>query len=127
MSEEKQVLADSQNAEAVNAVAIATEAAQKAHASQIEAALESAMTRFFSRGIDEKRFIDIGRIPFICDDIRGIRTILNDMSNDSKWMKRILNGAAGIVVIVFLPIVGWLLLQVIHNASAIAVLQHVTH
>lgn len=127
MSEEKQVLADSQNAEAVNAVAIATEAAQKAQASQIEAALESAMNRFFSRGIDEKRFIDIGRIPFICDDIRGVRTILNDMNNDSKWMKRILNGAAGVVVIIFLPIVGWLLLQVIHNASAIAVLQHATH
>lgn len=123
MTEETKVLAESQNAEAVNAAAIATEAAQKAQASQIEAALESAMTRFFSRGVQEKRFIDVGRIPFICDDLSGIHGILTGMSNDSKWVKRITAASA----IIFLPAVGWLLLQVIKNTSNISALMHATH
>jgi hypothetical protein len=120
MSDDTRILAESQNAEAVNAVAIAAEAAQKANASQIEAALENAMTRFFSRGVEEKRFVDVGRIPFICDDLRGIHEILNDMN-------LIIKISASIITLVFLPVMGWLLLQSIQSAAAIDVLQHATH
>jgi hypothetical protein len=120
MSDDTQVRAESQNAEAVNAVAVAAEASQKAQAAQIEAALESAMARFFSRGIQEKRFIDVGRIPFICDDLAGIHKILASMSNDSKWVRRITAASA----VIFLPAIGWLLLQVIKNTSNISALTH---
>jgi hypothetical protein len=120
MSEETQVLADSQNAEALNAAAVAAEAAQKAQAAQMEAALESAMTKFFARGVEEKRFVDVGRIPFICDDLRGIHGILNDIN-------LIIKLSASVLALVFLPIMGWLLLQSIHSAAAIDVLQHATH
>lgn len=95
MTEETKTLAESQGAEAINAVAIAAEAAQKANASQIEAALESAMERFFSRGVQEKRFIDVGRIPFICDDLSGIHTQIGDQGNDIRWIKWLVMGMAG--------------------------------
>lgn len=120
MAEETKVLAESQNAEAVNAAAVAAEAAQKAQAAQMEAALESAMGKFFGRGVEEKRFVDVGRIPFICDDLRGIHDILGDINLIFKI-------SAAVLGAVFLPVMGWLLLQSIHNAAAIDVLQHVTH
>lgn len=111
MSDDKQILADSQGAEAVNAVAIAAEASQKAQAAQIEAALESAMARFFSRGVQEKRFIDVGRIPFICDDLHGIHASLTEMNEklDQKYVTKeqfspvrvIVFGAALMVLVAF--------------------------
>jgi len=120
MTDETKILAESQSVEALNAAAVAEEAKQKAQAAQIEAALESAMTRFFSRGVQEKRFVDVGRIPFICDDLRGIHSTLDEIN-------LIIKISAGVLTFVFLPVLAWLLLQSIHASSAIDVLQHATH
>jgi len=117
MSDDTQTLAESQKAEAVNAAAVAAEAAQKAQSTAMEAALESAMTKFFGRGVDEKRFVDVGRIPFICDDLRGIHGGLDEINLIFKI-------SASVLALVFLPVMGWLLLQSIHTAAAIDVLQN---
>src|SRR4051794_8123017 len=115
MSDDTKVLAESQNAEAVNAAAIAAEANQKANAAQIEAALEGAMAKFFSRGVEEKRFIDVGRIPFICDDLHGIHESLKSMDAklDEKFVTKeqffpvrvIVFGAVIIILIAFFSVV----------------------
>jgi hypothetical protein len=134
MSEEKQVLADSQTAEAINAATVAAEAAQKAQAAQMEAAFESAMTRFFNRGVSDKKFIDISRVPFLCDAVKNIDKTLIDLneaqaeqSRDALWTKRIMIGVATFSGIVGLPLLSWMLISIIKSQTAIAVLQHAAH
>lgn len=73
------VLAESQQVEAVNAVAVATEASQKALAAQIAAGFEDAINNFFKRGKDEQRFLDLARVPFICKDVAGMRAALEEL------------------------------------------------
>lgn len=82
MAGEEAVLAQSQTAESSNAAAVAEEARQKALAAQIEAGTLSAIEKFFNRGVQERKFIDIGRIPFICDDIAGIHATMTKWSED---------------------------------------------
>lgn len=94
--------AEIKSAEAVDATAAAQKAVEDARAAQIEGALESAMEKFFSRGIGEKRFVDVGRIPFICDDIRGIRATIESLQSDLRWMKWLGSGfvvAAGLLAL----------------------------
>ena len=81
-------LAESHSAEAVNASAVAQEAIEKARASQFMAVLEE----FFNRGMSEKKFIDVGRIPFICDDVRGIHTSINEIMSTLWWIKYLVLG-----------------------------------
>lgn len=93
---------NTKSVEAVDAAAAAQEAVEKARAAQIENALESAMEKFFSRGLGEKRFIDVGRIPFICDDIRGIRGTIDSLKSDLWWIKYLGGGfvvAAGLLAL----------------------------
>lgn len=131
MSENPQILADSQNAEAVNAVAIAAEAAQKASASQMEAALGNTLERFFSRGVENKKYVDISRIPFLCDAVEAIdKTLVHihetqkTQANDALWTKRIMIGIATVAGIIGLPLLSWMLITIIKNQTLIAVLNH---
>lgn len=80
MPEKAQVLAESQSAEAAQAAAVSSEATQKAIAAQVEAASFAAIEKFFNRGVQEKKFIDIGRIPFICDDINGLHLEMKEIN-----------------------------------------------
>lgn len=111
--DESKTLSESQSAEAVNATAVAEEAKQKAAAAQIAVALEVAMERFFNRGVDEKRFVDIGRIPFICDDIRGIHGVLIRMDNTLSLVSKIVYGFIGVILIGVMGVVGTVILTVL--------------
>lgn len=68
MSEKDNILAEANLAEAAHIASVAKEAEHKALASTMIVLLDE----YFRRGQAEKRFVDVGRIPFICDDIRGL-------------------------------------------------------
>lgn len=87
---------------AVEATTAAQQAVEEARVAQMKEGFQNALETFFSRGVDEKRFIDVGRIPFICDDLRGIHATLESMRNDMKWAKYIGGGfviAAGMLAL----------------------------
>src|ERR1700689_2976613 len=90
MSDDTKILAESQSAEAINAATVAAEAIEKARAAQISAAVESAIASFFNRGVQEKKVIVVGRIPFICDDLHGIHESLKSMDDklDNKYVTK---------------------------------------
>ena len=44
--------------------------------------IEAAVIRALNRGAVEKKYVDVGRIPFICDDIRGIHDSMKDLKTD---------------------------------------------
>jgi hypothetical protein len=109
MTDEVQALVESHNEEAAHASAIAKEAGMKAISANMLAALQEY---FESRS--SGRFIDINRIPFICDDIKGIHQTQNIIlenqaltqkaqektQNDLYWIKWIGSGfvmAAGML------------------------------
>lgn len=106
--DETQALAESHNAEATNAVAIAEQAKQKASEAQMSDTINKALETFFETRKSD-RFIDINRIPFICDDIRQIKKDnstqtdkVNDIGRDLRWMKYIGGGfvtAAGLLAL----------------------------
>ncbi len=76
--DDPQILAESQNAEAINAAAVAMEASQKAHESTMHSVVINALKEVLS---DENGSpLLVKRIPFICNDIR-------DIKNDMRWMK----------------------------------------
>lgn len=115
MSGENKMMAEAQSAEAVNATAVAAEAVEKARAAQMTDVVESAIAKFFDRGVQEKKFIDVGRIPFICDDIKGIHNTLKRFDEDrvtqtdflllkqqSDLTNKIVLGAIAIILIAFL-------------------------
>ena len=52
--------------------------------------VKKAVQEFFNEGLDEKRFLDVARIPFICDDIRQIK-------QDMKTLTRLIYVGVGIV------------------------------
>jgi len=79
MSEKDNVLAEANLAEAAHIASVAKEAEHKALASTMVVLLDE----YFRRGKEEKRFIDVGRIPFICDDIRGIHETLKTMNKNN--------------------------------------------
>jgi hypothetical protein len=75
MSDEA-IKSEAASAEAVNAAANAAEAVERSREAQIMTAVDKSIAKFFDRGVHEKKFIDVGRIPFICDDISGIHQTL---------------------------------------------------
>ncbi len=91
MADELQVLSDSHSAEAAQAAAVHQEAIEKARQAQMMSVLEE----FFQRGVEDKKFIDINRIPFICDDIRGIHSALKEINQNMDKMQPILQATAG--------------------------------
>lgn len=58
-----------------------------------EQKIEDAVQRAFSAGVGDKRYIDITRIPLICQSIVGIDSRLKGIEGDLKWGVRIVIGA----------------------------------
>jgi len=93
-------------AEAQEAVEVSREAQIKAAAASAVSLqaqqIEDAVVKALGRGAAEGRYVDTGRIPFICDDIKGIHNTLNDLGGDLKWIKWIGGGfvsAAGLLAL----------------------------
>lgn len=104
-------LSESHNAEALNAVAVAEEARQKAMHTSLVGALREVLS-------DEGGSpMLIKRIPFICTDILKIKS-------DIGWIKWITVASVGLFGAVGLPVSGWMILQIIKNSTNIAILLH---
>jgi hypothetical protein len=85
-------LTESHSAEAINAQVVAAEAVEKARVAQMQEMLEASeerMTEAFSTALrdvfDEKRssgqFIDVSRIPLLCQSIIDIRGSMKDIKD----------------------------------------------
>ena len=67
-------------------------------------AITDAVTEGFSAGVDNGRYIDISRIPLICQSIVGIdkkldEIIANTVTKDSFWpVKTLVYGITGLLL-----------------------------
>ena len=59
----------------------------------VEQRIEAAVQRAFSAGVGDKRYIDITRIPLICQSIVGINSRLEGIEGNLTWGVRIVVGA----------------------------------
>lgn len=92
---------DAYSQEAIRAATVAQEAIEKARQSQLNESIAEGLDKYFNRGVQEKKFVDVNRIPFICDDIRGIHAKMDSMGNDFVLIKRLVIGiVSGIGTIV---------------------------
>ena len=68
-----------------------------------EKRIEAAVQRAFSAGVGEKRFIDISRIPLICQSIISIESRLKGIEGNLSWGVKIILGAfiLGLVALVW--------------------------
>lgn len=72
-------------------------------------AIEKAVEKAFSAGVDDKRFIDVSRVPLICQSIVGIEKRLTaiDEKMDTKLVsveafspvQKIVYGMVGLILI----------------------------
>lgn len=121
--------------DAVDAATAHAVAVEEARAAQINEAVftsdqriasivSESIVKFFNHGARENKFIDVGRIPFICEDIKAINKGMEQMATDAKWTKWLTMASLSIATIIGLPVVGWMLLQIIKNGTQIAILTH---
>lgn len=123
-----QILADSLSAESVNAAAVHAESVEKSRAAQISAAIKEnqdglvdvfthAMRAVLTEGDEGTKALLIKKIPLLCTDIMTMKSTLS-------WILKILIASLSLVTIVVLPLLTWILLQIVQNDSSIAVLNH---
>ena len=85
----------SKSTEVVESAAKHAETIENARIAQMKSAFNDSMEEYFGHGNNRKRFIDVERIPFICEDIRKIHSDVETMRNDAKWLKWLLTGIVG--------------------------------
>jgi hypothetical protein len=126
-------LAESKTAEALNATVVAAEATENARTAQIRELLAEsdarnakmigeAITEAFGTNKAQGRYIDVTRIPLICQNIDGIHTTLQqiDKKIDEKMVtkerfspvEKIVYGA---VALILSGVVGALLLSILNT------------
>ena len=66
--------------------------------------IQEAVTEALNRGAKDKKYVDVGRIPFICDDIRGIHSALKEVvtKDDFILVRNIVFGFITIIVLAFM-------------------------
>lgn len=76
--------------------------------------IEQAVTRAFSAGVDDKRYIDVSRIPLICQSIIGIDEKLDELvTRQEFWpVKTLVYGITGLMLA---GVIGALLMLVIKS------------
>ncbi len=75
---------------------------------EIRREMLSTLDEYFSRGVDRKKFIDVNRIPLICQDISSIHTSMKEINDkldnkfvtkESFWaVKMLVYGAATLIL-----------------------------
>lgn len=80
---DSEIIAESKSSEAINAAAVHAEAIEKSREAQIKSAVASELESYFESRTAKGRFIDINRIPFICDDIKGIHGKLSEIGENA--------------------------------------------
>lgn len=65
-----------------------------------ERKIEEAVARAFSAGVDNKRYIDVSRIPLICQSIIGIDKKLEELVTKTEFwpVKTLVYGITGILL-----------------------------
>lgn len=113
-------IASQKSDEAVAATATAQEAIERSREAQMASAVASAVKDVFALENDngQKRFIDISRVPLICQSIIGIHQSLDDIkenmvNHDEFWPVKTL--VYGIVGLMLTGVVGALLLLILKN------------
>jgi len=98
------ILAQSKSAEAVNAAANAAEAVERAREAQMASAFAKALQEVFSieDGGGRKRFIDVSRVPLICQSIVGIDKRMSAIEDSLKWVTRVVIGAVILALLALL-------------------------
>lgn len=77
-------------------------------------AIEYAVTKAFSAGVDDKRYIDVSRIPLICQSIVGIDKKLDLLVTQAEfWPVKTL--VYGLVSLILSGVIGALLILVINH------------
>ncbi len=77
-------------------------------------AIEDAVTKAFSAGVGDRRFIDVSRIPLICQSIVGIDEKLDKLVTQTEfWPVKTL--VYGITALMLSGVVGALLILVIKH------------
>lgn len=113
MPDKESLIAESKLAEASHAAAVAEETRQASHAAQLSVMQEEGdkrmakiqwetLERYFNRGLDSKKFVDISRIPFICDDIKNIHVTMDSMNETLTLLRNIIFSFIAIIVTGFM-------------------------
>lgn len=76
---------------------------------ELSKTLEDAVVRALGRGASENRYIDIGRIPFICDDISAINKSLQDITKSLSTYPLVKMLVFGCVSLILVAVIGELL------------------
>lgn len=103
MAETSQIIAESKNAESLNAVAVAEQAKQQALEANMMAAFDAAFKKAFTLddGV-QRRFIDITRANLICQSIVGIDARLKKIEDNLSWGVKIIVGGVITAVLALL-------------------------
>ncbi len=103
--ENLQDIAHEASAEAVHKTKNAQQAIEVAREAQMASAIAQAVKEVFSLDDEQgrKRFVDISRVPLICQAILGIDQRLKTMEGNITWGVRIIIGAfiMGIVALMW--------------------------
>lgn len=111
------------SAEAIHKAKNAQQAVEVARYAQIESVMnsdrfaltvEDAVIRAFKAGIGDGRYIDVSRIPLICQSIVGIDKKLDDLVNRGEF-KPVQAIAYGLVGLVLSSVVGALMLLILRQ------------
>lgn len=78
-------LIESHNAEALNALAVAEEAKQKAQSAEMHSIVTTAMKEVLTQGDEGTKRLLIQKIPLLCTDVMTIKNDIRDIKNNQKW------------------------------------------
>lgn len=126
MNLEEKITAQEHSDEAVVSATVHAEAVEKARSSQIQEAIEQqredmfevfkqGMRELLTEGDEGTKTLLLQKIPLLCTDIIVIK-------KDIGWIRTMLVWGMSIFSVVGLPLLGWMLLQIIKNSSDIAIL-----
>lgn len=82
--DESTALAQSHSAEVINEAAIHAEMVEKARIAQMKAAVVDAVREIFSSNVSAGRYIDVSRIPLICQNIDGLHQVSKETLSKIK-------------------------------------------
>lgn len=100
--------------EVVEASTIHAEKVEEVRQMQIMHQVREGLEDFFEGRKAKGRFIDIDRIPFICDDIADIKVSI-DKINDLIW--RFIMAMLGLLILILLGLGGWAFTILVHVAN----------
>lgn len=99
--------------DAIEAAKNHAEAIERARSAQVSIAVREGLNEFFDRGVESGKYIDIGRIPFICDDIHKIHLTQQSILDNLSLVTKMVYGFAGVVLLGTLGVIGTVILKVL--------------